>query len=69
MKYVIAWIVSNILYYTGHVISRLLRLPNSLHRMWWIGPVYRSYNKVMLLSADVSDWGNAGVWKKPKPVE
>lgn len=57
MKKSVSWLVSWALYWVGHGLSQLLRLDLAIF--------YRPYNRAMLLSADVQDWGGGnGPWSK-----
>jgi hypothetical protein len=60
MKKIIAWPLTWSLFWAGDFISKPLHYFN----WWWLYPVY---NRLMISSADVQDWGNLdGPWDKKK---
>jgi hypothetical protein len=59
MRKLVGWIVCNILYGSGHVVSKCM---NTGYTGW----LYPTYNRLMCWSVDVNDWAGLSVWQKPK---
>ena len=62
LKKIVAWPVAQALFWLGHGVSLVFEKWDST-----AGVLYPVYNNLMLWSADVDRWGNAGVWDKVNP--
>lgn len=61
MRYAIGWVVSQALFWLGHLVSKTIT-----NR---IAIMYPLYNWLMSKSCQVSDWSGAGVWLDSREVE
>ena len=66
-KKVLAACIAYPLFYVGHLVSLLMDyewLPE-----WWFNFWYPVYNKCMLVSLDINDWGGLKLWTKATKSE
>lgn len=63
LKYILAWPIGWTLWGAGHLVSKLMHMGEPLGRL------YPIYNRLMLWSCSVSDWGGLKIWGDmvPKP--
>jgi hypothetical protein len=62
MKKAIAWVGCQVTFWLGHGISRI-------YNNRWLAWLYPVYNRLMIWSLDINDWGGLKIWKETEHQE
>lgn len=65
MKSILGWLASWFLFCLGHIVSRPMQWDWTQRAPQYAFDVlYAAYNRLMLASSDVQEWGGKGPWMR-----